>query len=141
MRGPVFTEVPPPRILTTVGQTEQLRCLASAEGILDLAYVWKHNGITLRFDLPIHFHDTLEAAHYSRSKEGGHLEINNITLSQAGEYECVAKTSVGRITAKTSLFVYGPPGAVGGVQVGIITYIFQSIFFFFKSISMNRYWS
>ena len=72
--------------------------------------------------MPIHFHDTLEAAHYSRSKDGGHLEINNITLSQAGEYECIAKTSVGRIAAKTNLFVYGPPGAVGGVQVKIMCY-------------------
>lgn len=117
MRGPVFREEPPNRILTTVGQTEQLRCLASAEGILDLAYIWKHNGITLRFDAPVDFHDNLEAAHYTRSRDGGHLEINNITLSQAGEYECVAKTSVGRISTKTALFVYGPPGAVGGVQV------------------------
>jgi hypothetical protein len=120
-------EEPPNRILTTVGQTEQLRCRASAEGILDLAYIWKHNGITLRFDSsPVDFHDNLEAAHYIRSREGS-LEINNITLGQAGEYECVAKTSVGRISTKTHLFVYGPPGAVGGVQV--ILNIFLSVHF------------
>lgn len=123
MRGPVFREEPPNRILTTVGQTEKLRCSASAEGILDLAYIWKHNGITLRFDTsPIHFHDNLEAAHYIRSRDGGDLEIHNITLSQAGEYECVAKTSVGRISTKSQLFVYGPPGAVGGVQVNKFTF-------------------
>lgn len=117
LRGPVFIEEPPSRILTTVGLTEQLRCRASAEGILDLAYIWKHNGITLRFDSsPIDFHDNLEAAHYIRSRDSG-LEIHNITLAQAGEYECVAKTSVGRISTKTHLFVYGPPGAVGGVEV------------------------
>lgn len=47
----------------------------------------------------------------------GHLEIHNITLSQAGEYECIVKTSVGRVSAKSEVFVYGPPGIVGGVQV------------------------
>lgn len=120
LRGPVFIEEPPSRILTTVGLTEQLRCRASAEGILDLAYIWKHNGITLRFDSsPIDFHDNLEAAHYIRSRDSG-LEIHNITLAQAGEYECVAKTSVGRISTKTHLFVYGPPGAVGGVEVTVL---------------------
>ena len=110
-------ETPPSRVLTHVGLSETLRCLASAEGILDLAYVWEHNGITLRFDLPVHFHDTLEAAHYIRSKDGGHLEIHNITLNQGGDYECIAKTSVGRVVTKTNVFVYGPPGPVGGVQV------------------------
>lgn len=121
LRGPVFTEVPPPRILTTVGQTEILRCYAYAEEILDLAYIWKHNGITLRFDLPVKFHDNLEAAHYTRSRDGGQLEIHNITLAQAGEYECIAKTSVGRIFTRTSLYVYGPPGVVGGVQVKLLS--------------------
>lgn len=117
LRPPVFIEVPPPRILTTVGQTETLRCRAWAESILDLAYIWKHNGITLRFDLPVQFHDTLEAAHFVRSRDGSQLEIHNITLAQAGEYECIAKTSVGRIFTRASLYVYGPPGVVGGVQV------------------------
>jgi hypothetical protein len=113
-------EEPQRRVYTTVGQSEILRCRGTAEGILDLAYIWKHNGITLRFDLPVHFHDTLEAAHYIRSKEAGHLEIHNITLSQAGEYECIIKTSVGRVSAKSELFVYGPPGVVGGVEVRFV---------------------
>jgi hypothetical protein len=40
-----------------------------------LAYIWKHNGITLWFETsPIHFRDNLEAAHYIRSREGS-LEI------------------------------------------------------------------
>ena len=117
LRGPVMREEPQRRVYTSVGQSEILRCRGTAEGILDLAYIWKHNGITLRFDLPVHFHDTLEAAHYIRSKEAGHLEIHNITLSQAGEYECIIKTSVGRVSAKSELFVYGPPGVVGGVEV------------------------
>lgn len=116
LRGPVFTEEPPQRILTTIGETQHIRCRAAAEGILDLAYVWKHNGITLRFDTAAQFHDNLEAAHYRRGREGD-LEIHNITLAQAGEYECVAKTSVGRISFKTYVYVYGPPGTVGGVQV------------------------
>ena len=97
-----------------------------AEGILDLAYIWKHNGITLRFDLPVDFHDTLEAAHYIRAPNGGRLEIHNITANQAGEYECITKTSVGRIGAKAILYVYGPPGPIGGVQVGSFLFILFS---------------
>jgi len=121
LRGPRFIQSPSPRILTTVGLTEALECAAVAEGILDLAYIWKHNGITLRFDLPVDFHDTLEAAHYIRAPNGGRLEIHNITANQAGEYECIAKTSVGRIGAKAILYVYGPPGPIGGVQVVELT--------------------
>ena len=117
LRGPRFIQSPAPRVLTSVGLTEVLQCSAVAEGILDLAYIWKHNGITLRFDLPVDFHDTLEAAHYIRPQNQGRLEIHNITANQAGEYECIAKTSVGHIGVKSTLYVYGPPGPVGGVQV------------------------
>jgi len=122
LRGPVMVEEPLRRLYTSVGQSETLRCVGSAEGILDLAYIWKHNGITLRFDLnSLLLHDSLEVAHYNRSHVDGHLEIHNITLSQAGEYECIVKTSVGRVSAKSEVFVYGPPGIVGGVQVVELT--------------------
>ena len=122
LRGPVFLKTPELRILTFVGDTQEIPCKASAEGILDLAYIWKHNGITLRFDLPVLFHDNLEAAHYTVAKDSGNLAIHNITLNHAGEYECIAKTSVGRISAKTSVFVYGPPGVVGGLEVSSVLF-------------------
>ena len=68
LRGPVMVEEPLRRLYTSVGQSETLRCVGSAEGILDLAYIWKHNGITLRFDLnSLLLHDSLEVAHYNRS--------------------------------------------------------------------------
>jgi hypothetical protein len=41
------------------------------------------------------------------------LDVRNITFADAGDYECIIKTAVGRISSKTSVFVHGPPGPPG----------------------------
>jgi hypothetical protein len=38
-----------------------------------------------------------------------------MTFADAGDYECIIKSAVGRIASKTSVFVYGPPGPPGKV--------------------------
>lgn len=43
--------------------------------------------------------------------------MHNVTLLDAGEYECVAKSAVNQISTKTQVVVSGPPGAPGGVKV------------------------
>lgn len=45
------------------------------------------------------------------------LEVHNLTLFDAGEYECAAKSAVNEITSKTQVTISGPPGIVGGVKV------------------------
>ncbi|KAA0195696.1 hypothetical protein HAZT_HAZT002034 [Hyalella azteca] len=40
----------------------------------------------------------------------GYLRIPNVTLSDAGVYECVAKTPVATIAVETIITVHGPPG-------------------------------
>jgi hypothetical protein len=45
--------------------------------------------------------------------DGGILDIRNMTFADAGDYECIIKSAVGRIASRTSVFVYGPPGSPG----------------------------
>lgn len=53
--------------------------------------------------------------------DGGVLTIKNATFSDAGDYECIVKSAVGRISSKKMVVVEGPPGPPGGVQVvGIV---------------------
>ncbi len=40
----------------------------------------------------------------------GSLRIYNLTDAEAGQYECVAKTTVGSVSTVSSLRVHGPPG-------------------------------
>lgn len=40
-----------------------------------------------------------------------------MTLLDAGDYECVAKSAVNEISTRTTVTVAGPPGAPGGVKV------------------------
>lgn len=44
---------------------------------------------------------------------GGNLEIRNLTFAEGGEYECIVKSAVGRISTKTHIVVEGPPGPPG----------------------------
>lgn len=39
-----------PRIITSVQRNVQLYCEASAEEILDVAYIWTHNGLRIAAD-------------------------------------------------------------------------------------------
>lgn len=45
------------------------------------------------------------------------MDIQNATFAEAGDYECIVKSAVGRISSKTSVTIHGPPGPPGGVQV------------------------
>ena len=58
---------------------------------------------------------TMREPPYERGYRAGHLRIPNVTLADAGVYECVAKTPVATIAIMTTLMVNGPPGSPGGV--------------------------
>ncbi|CAH1981410.1 unnamed protein product [Acanthoscelides obtectus] len=78
--------------------------------MLDMAYIWKHNGMTIR-DLDI------KNSNNRLKVDGGYLRIWNTTFTDTGEYECVVKSAVGMISSKTRVIIEGPPGSPGGVQV------------------------
>ena len=42
----------------------------------------------------------------------GYLNILNITYAEAGKYECMVDTAVGRIFGTSEVIVHGPPGYV-----------------------------
>lgn len=46
--------------------------------------------------------------------------MHNVTLLDAGDYECIAKSAVNEITSRTIVTIAGPPGAPGGVRVADI---------------------
>lgn len=45
------------------------------------------------------------------------MTVHNVTMLDGGDYECVVKSSVNEISAKTHVVIEGAPGAPGGVQV------------------------
>ncbi len=49
-RGPSFATgiKPNPRIIKTLGETVELRCLAEADKMLDVAYSWTLNDLQIR---------------------------------------------------------------------------------------------
>lgn len=77
--------------------------------MLDVAYIWTHNGMVIR--------DKDMLANPRIIIDGGILDLINITFAEAGEWECIVKSAVGSIKARTYLKVDGPPGPPGGVQV------------------------
>lgn len=99
----------PLRIITAVMYNQTLRCQADSDLMLDIAYVWTHNGIIIR--------DKDLADNIRWKIDGGIFEITNITLSDAGDYECIIKSAVGEVKSQTTLLVEGPPGPPGGVRV------------------------
>ncbi|XP_012285560.1 contactin [Orussus abietinus] len=109
LRGPRFTEFMNPRVVTAVNQNQTLRCYADTEEILDVAYIWTHNGMVIR--------DKDLTANPRLRIEEGVLDIINATFAEAGDYECIIKSAVGKISTKTTVIVEGPPGPPGGVQV------------------------
>ena len=99
----------PPRVTTAVGWNHTMRCRADTDEMLDVAYIWMHNRMRIRDkDLLINPHIVVE---------GGILDIINATMAEAGEYECIVKSAVNRISSKTIVYIEGPPGPPGGVQV------------------------
>ncbi|XP_057342220.1 contactin [Microplitis mediator] len=112
LRGPYLTEQLPVRIITAVMYNHTLRCQADVDPKLDVAYVWKHNGLEIREK------DILNNPRYQIYD--GTFHLINITLSDAGEYECELKSAVGSVSSKATMIVEGPPGPPGGVQVNIV---------------------
>ncbi|XP_057652877.1 contactin [Diorhabda carinulata] len=110
MRGPRLVEPLRETIVTSVGRNIDLRCYAVTDEMLDIAYIWKHNGMIIR-DIDVR-------NSYNRIKiDGGYLRIINSTFSDTGDYECVVKSAVGRIFSRALVIVEGPPGPPGGVKV------------------------
>ncbi|CAH0562661.1 unnamed protein product [Brassicogethes aeneus] len=110
LRGPRLVEQLNPRIVTIVGSDIDLRCYAVTDEMLDVAYIWTHNGMVIR-DLDV-------KNSYNRLKiDGGYLRIINNTFSDAGEYKCIVKSAVGKIFSKSMVIIEGPPGPPGGVEV------------------------
>lgn len=110
LRAPRFLVRLPPRITTQVGQVIFLHCSAEVDTLLDTAYLWNHNGIRMK-----------EAADLYADKrikiDGGELTIYNVSLSDVGDYECIVKAAIGRISSHTQLRIEGPPGPPGGLQI------------------------
>ena len=52
---------------------------------------------------------------FRRGIRDGYLIIDNITIAEAGQYECAVETSVGTIFATSEVIVHSPPGPPGGV--------------------------
>ncbi|KAL4720071.1 hypothetical protein ACJJTC_018530, partial [Scirpophaga incertulas] len=107
---PRFVERLPPRIITQVNEIVFLHCSADIDPILDTAYFWNHNGIRIK--------DAADFYADRRIKiDGGELTIFNVSLSDVGDYECIVKSAIGRISSHTQLRIEGPPGPPGGLQV------------------------
>uniref|UniRef100_A0A1B6CPI8 Contactin n=1 Tax=Clastoptera arizonana TaxID=38151 RepID=A0A1B6CPI8_9HEMI len=109
LRGPSLVTSLNPRMTTSVRSNLWLQCQAMSEDILDLAYIWNHN------NLRINSHNLENNPHLQI--DGGILTIHNATFAEAGDYECIVKSAVGRVSTKTSVVIEGPPGPPGGVQV------------------------
>ncbi|XP_076173707.1 contactin-like [Ptiloglossa arizonensis] len=109
LHGPQFVERLPQRVTTAITQNQILRCMGEIDETLDVAYIWKHNGLHIR-DENIMSNPRLHI-------DGEELNIINATFAEAGEYECIIKSAVGEISSKTIVIVEGPPGPPGGVQV------------------------
>jgi len=52
---------------------------------------------------------------FRRGRFDGYLNIHNITIAEAGKYECAVETVVGTIYATSDVIVHSPPGPPGGV--------------------------
>ncbi|XP_044742029.1 contactin, partial [Chrysoperla carnea] len=110
LHSPRLVESLQPQIQMSVRNNLALRCQADTENLLDVAYIWKHNGIRIR-DVDVYNSN-------NRIKmDRGFLDIENATFAEGGEYECIVKSAVGLISSKSHVIVEGPPGPPGGVQV------------------------
>ncbi|ENN74113.1 hypothetical protein D910_11524 [Dendroctonus ponderosae] len=110
LRGPRIVESPGPNIIIINGRNIDLQCYATTDEMLDIAYMWTHNGMRIRDIDIINSNDRIRI-------DGGYLRVANATFSDSGDYECVVESAVGAISFKTLVTVQGPPGAPGGVQV------------------------
>ncbi|KYN31788.1 Contactin [Trachymyrmex septentrionalis] len=109
LRGPQFVQRLPSQIVLYYNNNLTLHCLGHIDEMLDIAYIWTHNGMRIR-DKDLQNNPRLNI-------DGEYLNIINATFTEAGEYECILKSAVGAISSKLNLIVQGPPGPPGGVQV------------------------
>ncbi|XP_012215435.1 contactin [Linepithema humile] len=109
LRGAEFIERLPPRIVMSYNDNQTLRCLSHTDELLDVAYIWTHNGMSIRDE------DLRYNPRWNINNE--YLDIINATYAEAGEYECILKSAVGEISSRTNLIIEGPPGPPGGIQV------------------------
>lgn len=110
MRAPRFIERLQPRLTVQVRETVFLHCSADVDPLLDTAYLWSHNGIRMKDASDLYADRRIYI-------DGGELTIYNVSLADIGDYECIVKSAIGRISSHTHLRVEGPPGSPGGVQV------------------------
>ena len=52
---------------------------------------------------------------FHRGLQDGYMNIQDITIAEAGKYECAVETAVGTIYATSEVIVHAPPGPPGGV--------------------------
>jgi len=52
---------------------------------------------------------------FRRGIRDGYMNIDNITIAEAGVYECAVETVVGTIKATSEVIVHSPPGPPGGI--------------------------
>lgn len=109
---PRIVEQPRPKVVARVNDTIQLECLAYADNSLDVAYIWLHNGLRVNFT---------RMPQFSSGFDLGYLKISNLTFAEAGEYQCIVKTSVGMTAVKTELIIHGPPNSPGAVLAEELT--------------------
>lgn len=95
------------KMSSSYGHNIYIECAANSEEILDLAYTWKLNGLSLKDKY--RENSTLKI-------EGGRLKIENATFADAGIYECIVESAVGMISAKTNVQIDGPPGPPGALN-------------------------
>ena len=58
---------------------------------------------------------------FRRGKLDGYMNIENITIAEAGTYECAVETVVGTIFATSEVLVHAAPGPPGGVTAVKLT--------------------
>ncbi|XP_042239978.1 contactin-like isoform X2 [Homarus americanus] len=145
LNKPEFYLSPPELITSSKGETINLECEAYTDPLLDTTYSWRHNGLRIELDdteylryIAYEQDSPYEASTYLKEREeeiymskreppyqkgnrAGHLRIVNLTLADAGVYECVAKTPVAKIAISTTLVIHGPPGPPGGVAAVDLT--------------------
>lgn len=107
-----FVEQLPPKLVKQIGEMLYLRCDVTYDEVLDVAFLWAHNGRIIRpYEDDIFSNNSRFVINYNN------LEVHNLTLLDGGEYECIVKSAVNRISSKTNVFIQGPPGAPGAIKV------------------------
>lgn len=106
--------------MVQVNHTAFLPCQASYNPLLDLTYLWFHNGRQIHFIRIRSISNEVyieKDRYYSRGTgiNRGGLYIESAAFEMAGEYKCVARTASDRISRSANLMVVGPPGMPAGI--------------------------